>query len=81
MALVELVRMPNGAEAGLLRGRLESAGVHAVCFDAGINIAEGVGMAFPVRIMVLDAQLAEAQALLAEFDDPGNGLAAGALDR
>lgn len=39
MALVELVRLPNGAEAELLRGRLESAGVHAVCFDAGMNIA------------------------------------------
>src|SRR3546814_11152403 len=32
MPLVELVRLPNGAEAELLRGRLESAGVHAVCF-------------------------------------------------
>src|SRR3546814_13056644 len=40
MPLVELVRLPNGAEAELLRGRLESAGVHAVCFDAGMNIAE-----------------------------------------
>lgn len=27
MPLVELVRLPNGAEAELLRGRIESAGV------------------------------------------------------
>ncbi|OHC98804.1 MAG: hypothetical protein A2885_17300 [Sphingopyxis sp. RIFCSPHIGHO2_01_FULL_65_24] len=67
MALVELVRLPNGVEAELLRGRLESAGVHAVCFDAGMNIAESVGLLIPVRVMVLDDDLAEAQALMAEF--------------
>ena len=68
MPLVELVRLPNGAEAELLRGRLESAGVHAVCFDAGMNIAESVGFLIPVRIMVLDEDLAEARALMEEFD-------------
>lgn len=67
MALVELVRLPSGAEAELLRGRLENAGVHAVCFDAGMNIAESVGIMIPVRLMVLDEDLAEARALLAEF--------------
>jgi hypothetical protein len=67
MALVELVRLPNGVEAELLRGRLESAGLHAVCFDAGMNIAESVGLLIPVRVMVLDEDLAEAQALMAEF--------------
>ena len=76
MALVELVRLPSGAEAELLRGRLESAGVHAVCFDAGMNIAESVGLLIPVRIMVLDEDLAEAQALIAEFEGAGNGNAA-----
>ncbi|MGH6653111.1 MAG: DUF2007 domain-containing protein [Sphingopyxis sp.] len=70
MALVELVRLPNGVEAELLRGRLESAGVHAVCFDAGMNIAESVGLLIPVRVMVLDEDLAEAQALMAEFQTP-----------
>ena len=68
MPLVELVRLPNGVEAELLRGRLESAGVHAVCFDAGMNIAESVGLMIPVRVMVLDEELAEARALLREFD-------------
>ena len=38
-------------EAELLRGRLESAGVHAVCFDAGMNIAESVGLMIPVRVI------------------------------
>ena len=67
MALAELIRLPSGHEAELLRGRLESAGVHAVCFDAGMNIAESVGIMIPVRVMVLDEDLAEAQALLSAF--------------
>jgi hypothetical protein len=67
MALAELLRLPSGAEAELLRGRLESAGVHAVCFDAGMNIAESVGLMIPVRVMVLEEDLHEARALLAEF--------------
>lgn len=72
MALVELVRLSNGAEAELLRGRLESAGVGAVCFDAGMNIADSVGLMIPVRIMVLDEDLGEAQALMDEFAAGGN---------
>lgn len=67
MPLVELVRRPSGVEAELLRGRLESAGVPAVCFDAGMNIAESVGLMIPVRVMVLDEDLAEAKALMEEF--------------
>ena len=81
MSLVELIRLPTGAEAELLRGRIESAGVHAVCFDAGMNIAESVGIMIPVRIMVLDEDLDEARALLAEFDNPGNDWTTEALDR
>ena len=76
MALFELVRLPSGAEAELLRGRLESAGVHAVCFDAGMNIAESVGLLIPVRVMVLDEDLADARALMTEFEAVGNGSAA-----
>lgn len=67
MALVELARLANGFEAELLRGRLESAGLHAVCFDTGMNIAESVGFLIPVRVMVLDEDLAEARALMEEF--------------
>ena len=36
-------------------------------FDAGMNIAESVGLAIPVRVMVLDEDLADARALMAEF--------------
>ena len=67
MPLLELVRLPNCSEPELLLGRLESAGVHAVCFDAGMNIAESVGLMIPVRVMVLDEDLGEARALMAEF--------------
>ena len=70
MSLVELARYSSGMEAELIRGRLESAGVHAVCFDVGMNIAESVGLMIPVRIMVLDEDLAEAQALLISFESP-----------
>ena len=72
MPLVELVRLPNGVEAELLRGRIESAGVHAVCFDTGMNIAESVGLLIPVRVMVLDEDLTEARALMDEFEAAGN---------
>lgn len=77
MALVELVRLTNAAEAALLSGRLESAGIHAACFDAGMNIADGSGLLIPARVMVLDTQLAEARDLLAQFGDPGNALPVG----
>jgi hypothetical protein len=69
MALVELIRLPNGAEAELLRGRLEYAGVPAVCFDAAMNIADSAGIMIPVRLMVLDEDWEEARALLAEFGE------------
>src|SRR3546814_16527915 len=58
MPLVELVRLPSGVEAELLRGRLESAGVPAVCFDAGMNIADSVGLVIQVRVRVLADTLA-----------------------
>lgn len=64
MSLVELCRLSSGAEAELLAGRLETAGIHAVCFDAGMNIAESVGMMIPVRIMVLADQADDALALV-----------------
>jgi hypothetical protein len=64
MSLVELTRFANFAEAELTRGRLESAGVHAFCFDGGMNIAEGLGLMIPVRVMVLDEDLAEAREIL-----------------
>src|SRR3546814_11546229 len=73
MPLVELVRLPSGVEAELLRGRLESAGVPAVCFDAGMNIADSVGLMLPVRAMVLDEDRAEAPALMEDRKSVAEG--------
>ena len=56
----------HGVEAEIIRGRLESAGIGAVCFDSNVNIAEGAGIALPARVMVLAEDLAEARAILAE---------------
>ena len=64
--LVELGRYPDGALAHIVKGRLEAAGIPAVCFDTGMNIAEGIGLLITVRVMVLDEDLAEARAVLAE---------------
>lgn len=66
MALVELARFANAHEAELARGRLESLGIHAVCFDSGMNIGEGVGFLIPVRLMVLDEDREEALAILGD---------------
>lgn len=66
MSLVEVSRHMHGIEAEIIRGRLEAAGIGAVCFDSGANIVEGAGIALPARVMVLKEDLAEAQAILAE---------------
>jgi hypothetical protein len=64
MSLVELSRFANFAEAELARGRLASAGIHAFCFDGSMNIAEGLGLMIPVRLMVLDEDVEEAREIL-----------------
>jgi Putative prokaryotic signal transducing protein len=66
MSLVELARFANAHEAELARGRLESNGVHAVCFDSGMNIGEGVGFLIPVRLMILPEDRDEALAILGD---------------
>jgi hypothetical protein len=66
MSLVELSRHMHAVEAEIIRGRLEAAGVGAVCFDSGVNIVEGAGLALPARVMVLAEDVAEAKAILAE---------------
>ena len=64
MSLIELARFANAHEAELARGRLESVGIHAFCFDSGMNIGEGVGFLIPVRLMVLPEQRDEAADVL-----------------
>jgi hypothetical protein len=66
MSLVELGRYPDAALAHILKGRLESAGIHAVCFDTGMNVVEGIPNVFGVRLMVLAEDFAEARKVLSE---------------
>ncbi|HEY9090940.1 DUF2007 domain-containing protein [Parasphingorhabdus sp.] len=66
MSLVELSRHMHGYEAEIIRGRLKAAGIGAVCFDSGVNIVEGAGIALPARVMVLAEDLDEARVILAE---------------
>ena len=62
--LVEAARYHNRIEADLARLYLESEGIEAVLFDTGINSSYG-GLFMPVRLMVLDEELARARWLLA----------------
>jgi hypothetical protein len=63
--LVEAARYSSRVEADLARLYLESEGVDSVLFDAEINSFYG-GLFMPVRLMVLDEDVATAQRLLAE---------------
>ncbi|QLC22762.1 DUF2007 domain-containing protein [Parasphingopyxis sp. CP4] len=68
MALVELGRFPSGVEAAIIRGRLQADGIEAVSFDTGMNIAESVGIMIPVRLMVEEADLEAALAVIREAE-------------
>ena len=62
--LVEAARFGNSFEAGLARSKLESEGIGSVLFDTEMSW-EGLGGLIPIRLMVLDEDLADAQQLLA----------------
>jgi len=66
VSLVELARYPNGIEAEIARTLLESHGLMAVTFDAGMNIADSAAFAIPVRLMVLDEEREAAATILSE---------------
>lgn len=66
MSLVELARYYTPVEADLNRMLLESHGITAVLFDAGLNSVEGGGLATAVRLMVLGEEFDEATAILLE---------------
>lgn len=70
MALVELARFPSGAAAAIAQGLLRSEGVEALTFDTGMNIADSAALAIPVRLMVLDEDLARARAILTAPREP-----------
>lgn len=52
--LVELARYNWVYQADLARAFLASHGLHSVVFDSGLNLADGGGTAFAVRLMILD---------------------------
>ena len=66
MSLVELRRFSKLIEGEIARTFLASHGVHAVVFDAGLNIVEGGGLATAVRLMVLDEDFEQAVQILRE---------------
>jgi hypothetical protein len=67
--LVEAARFNSRVEADLARLYLESEGVIAVLFDADINNVFGwfYALMLPVRLMVLDEDLADATKLLGVY--------------
>ena len=67
--VVEAARFNSRVEADLARLYLQSEGVEAILFDADINNIFGwfYVLALPVRLMVLDEDLAEARRLLREY--------------
>ena len=64
MSLVELARFDNRIQAELARLNLEAEGIDAILFDAEMS-SFGWGPMMPIRLMVLDDDVAEARALLA----------------
>lgn len=68
MTLVELGRFSSGVEASIVRGRLAVDGIEAFSFDAGMNIAESVGIMIPVRLMVDEDDLDAALAIIREAE-------------
>ena len=64
--LVEVARFNTRVEADLARLYLEDEGIGAVLFDADIHNVFGwfYALMLPVRLMVLDDDLVEAQQLL-----------------
>ena len=64
MALVEAARFFTSVQADIARLLLEDSEIDAVLFDQGLNYSLGAGM--PVRLMVLEEDLKEAQRLLGE---------------
>lgn len=63
--LVEAARFNTRVEADLARLYLQSEGIEAVLFDTEINYFYG-GLFMPVRLMVLDEDVEEAETLLSK---------------
>ena len=63
MSLVLAARFYNGFEAGIAQSRLTEAGIDSYIFDLEMNWG-GLDGVVPVRLMVLDDDLAAARAVL-----------------
>ncbi|HEY0043191.1 MAG TPA: DUF2007 domain-containing protein [Allosphingosinicella sp.] len=68
MALVELARFYNSFEAGVVQSRLLADGIESVIFDNEMSW-EGLGGLIPIRLMVIDEDLAAATAVLEAEED------------
>ena len=66
MALVEAARFLTRFEASLAKARLDAADVSSFLFDMEMNWGGADLGVVPVRLMVLDEDLDEARAILAE---------------
>ncbi len=62
MSLVEAARFGNSLDAGAASALLDAAGIGNVLFDQDMSWV-GLGL-IPIRLMVLDEDLADAQAAL-----------------
>ena len=63
MALVEVARFYDSLAAGAAQSRLTDAGIDSYIFDMGMTL-QAVGFAIPVRLMVDEDELEEAERLL-----------------
>lgn len=64
MALVLLANYYNSLDAGLAKSLLDEAGIGSVLFDAETSNFWGSGV-IPIRLMVLDEDLADAAKVIA----------------
>ncbi|HEX8239435.1 MAG TPA: DUF2007 domain-containing protein [Allosphingosinicella sp.] len=65
MPLVEVARFYDSLAAGAAQSHLSDAGIDSFIFDMGMTLL-GVGFLIPVRLMVDEDDLANAERLLAE---------------
>jgi hypothetical protein len=69
VALVEFARYYNSFEAGLARSRLADCDIDSVIFDLEMSNYAG-GLSIPIRLMVLEEDLAAARMALRSGDAP-----------
>jgi hypothetical protein len=67
--LVECARYYNSFEAGLAQSRLADCEVDSVIFDLEMSNYAG-GLSIPIRLMVLEQDLAAARMALTVSDEP-----------